>query len=192
MAKNKLECEMNNVNREESLISKIFTKGNLKKENGFTLVELLIVLTIVGMMMGAVMMFFLNNFRTYNRETDDIYAQTQANKAMAFLTEKIIGSSGNIVITGLATDPTYTFSFERGSPNNDFVAFHFVEATEELTYGIAVSRADAELNATNIVAESISDFYLVYSSGSRVVELRIESTKNSNVINLVSNVSFRN
>ncbi len=186
---------MNAVNREESFINKIFTKVNLKEKKGFTLVELIIVLTIVGMTMGAIMMFFLNNFRTYNRETDDIFAQTQANRAMELLREKIIGSSGNIVITGMPTDPTYTFSFERGSPNNDFVAFHFVEATKELSYGIATARADAEFNATNatnIVSESLSDFYIVHTSGSRVVELRIESTKNSNVINLVSNVSFRN
>lgn len=183
------------MNREESFLQNTLMKCDLKNNKGFTLVELLIALILVGMSMSAIMFFFITNFRTYNRETDDIFTQTQANRAIEFLTEKIIASSGNIVITGIATDPTFTVSLERGSPNNDFIAFHFVESTKELSYGAGISRASAELNATNatdIVAESISDFYIVYTSGSRVVEIVIESRKNSNVVNLVSNVSYRN
>ncbi|MCD5414598.1 MAG: hypothetical protein LR001_06310, partial [Clostridiales bacterium] len=78
---------------------------------------------------------------------------------------------------------------------NGFIAFHFNEANQILSFGSASSRLDAINDATSashVVAEQISDFFIDHQIGSRIKTITIESTMNNNVIKLESKVSYRN
>ena len=179
----------------EYLKTRIIKKRLAGKNEGYTLIELLIILAVAGILLSAIMTFFITNFRNFNRETDDLHAQNQANKAMEFLTEKIIETSGNIETIGTDITITFTVSFERSSPHNGFIAFHFNEANQILSFGSASSRLDAINDATSashVVAEQISDFFIDHQIGSRIKTITIESTMNNNVIKLESKVSYRN
>lgn len=179
----------------EYLKTRIIKKRLAGKNEGYTLIELLIILAVAGILLSAIMTFFITNFRNFNRETDDLHAQTQANKAMEFLTEKIIETSGNIETIGTDITITFTVSFERSSPHSDFIAFHFNEENQILSFGSASSRLDAindARSASHVVAEQISDFFIEHQIGSRIKTITIESTMNNNVIKLESKVSYRN
>lgn len=179
----------------EYLKTRIIKKKLAGKNEGYTLIELLIILAVAGLLLTAIMTFFITNFRTFNRETDDLHAQTQANKAMEFLTEKIIETSGYIIVDGTDISPVFTVSFKRGSPHNDYIAFYFNEANQIISFGSASSRLDAindAASASDVVAEQISDFFIDHQIGSRIKTITIESTMNNNVIKLESKVSYRN
>ena len=164
----------------------------IKYEQGYTLIELLIITAVAGILISAIMTFFIINFRTFNRETDDLRAQTQASKAIEFLTEKIIETRGNIATVGTESTSTFTVSFQRGIPDNSFIAFHFDETNQKLSFGEASTRQDAIDNATAIVAEQISNFFIVHTGGSRIVTIKVESSTSNNVVELESKVSLRN
>ena len=159
----------------------------VNQKRGYTLIELLIIIAVAGILISAIMTFFLINFRTFNRETDDLRAQAQASKAMEFVVGNIMGSRG--VVGVIETSPRFVAVFKMGI--DDYMAFVF---DGDLYYGISsgvgASRGDAINNATTIVAEHITDFFI--SSNSRVITVQVTSTVNGNVVELESKVSLRN
>ena len=155
----------------------------VNQKRGYTLIELLIIIAVAGILISAAMTFFLINFRTFNRETDDLRAQTQASKAMEFVVENIMGSEG---VVDIATGPPFKAVFKIGA--DAYIAFAF--AGGNLLYGTGVDQTAAKNNATMVVAEQIT--YFSMSSDSRVVTVKVTSTVNGNVVELESNVSFRN
>ncbi|UWG98592.1 type II secretion system GspH family protein [Dehalobacter sp. DCM] len=76
-------------------------KDALKNNKGFTIIELLAVISLLAIVTVTISTFFLNNQRAYKMSVDEVTVQEQAQTAMSTIVEKTIESKG---IAALATD----------------------------------------------------------------------------------------
>ena len=62
----------------------------MKDNKGFTLIELIVILGLATIVMGAVMSFFIANYRSYNRLNTESELQYQSQYIINFMTDKIL------------------------------------------------------------------------------------------------------
>ena len=65
----------------------------MKDQKGFTLIELIVILGLTTIVMGAVMSFFIANYRSYNRINTESELQYQSQYIINFMTDKILGTN---------------------------------------------------------------------------------------------------
>lgn len=64
----------------------------MKDQKGFTLIELIVILGLATIVMGAVMSFFIANYRSYNRLNTESELQYQSQYIINFMTDKILAA----------------------------------------------------------------------------------------------------
>jgi len=63
-------------------------------KKGFTLIEMLITLALLGIVMAAISSFFLSNYRTLNNVSKELDFQREGEKAINLIIEKAMESKG--------------------------------------------------------------------------------------------------
>ncbi|MCT4621535.1 MAG: prepilin-type N-terminal cleavage/methylation domain-containing protein [Marinisporobacter sp.] len=64
--------------------------NTIKKNNGFTLIELILVVGIIGIILSAIFSFFLSNYKTFYRSDKQIEAQNIAQMTMDTIVKNVI------------------------------------------------------------------------------------------------------
>lgn len=67
-------------------------KAKLKKNQGFTLIELIVVVGIVGSVAAVAVTFLLNNYKIFNHENQKIDIQHEAQTAMNEIIDQVIAA----------------------------------------------------------------------------------------------------
>jgi len=123
---------------------------NKKQGNchGFTIVELLVTLSLTAMVIATLGSFFLNHLRSYHQAVEDVNVQDQVKTAMNLFVDKAMETKGITAIS--QTGDTYIVTLKTyGSP----LIFSYNSNTFQLKWGIN--------EATNIVAGEISEFIVI-------------------------------
>lgn len=156
-------------------------KYNHHNNKGFTLLELLIVLGIVGIITTAIFSFFLSNLKTFHRANDQIEAQYNAQNAMNKLVDYIIEAEG---IEGPLTTPiTFKMSADK------IIQIDYVDNSLNYREG---ENATAVKTDPYTFASNITRFTISSLTNDKGVNIDITSTKNDAVVNLSNQVYFRN
>lgn len=71
---------------------------NIIKKKGFTLIEVLIALGIMGIVAVAISTFFFSNFRIINETSVEIDLQREGEGAINLILEKAMGSNGILLV----------------------------------------------------------------------------------------------
>lgn len=147
---------------------------NKLNSKGFTLLELIIVLALVGMVISSIFSFLLFNMRTFNRGTDQVQAQHEAQMLM----DKVID---NIIET---EEKTSNGNYKVSS--SDFVRFKRDGTDVKMKIG-----ADDLTNPTNVIGRNITDFTISHITNKKIT-INIKSTINDTSVILENELFLRN
>lgn len=117
------------------------------KCHGFTVVELLVTLSLTAMVIATLGSFFLNHLRSYRQSVDDINLQDQVKTAMNLFMEKAMETKGITAISPIGDIP-YLVTLRKNDGTS--LIFSYNSTSYQLKWGI-----DA---ATNIVTGKVSEF----------------------------------
>lgn len=167
--------------------------GFLRRNRGFTMVELVVVMGIMGIVLLSISSFLINNIKTFNRAEDQVEAQHNIHIAMNEIIDNIIEARGIV-------DPIKSYSgggvkeiiFEINE--NSYLQYEFDNVTNTLSRGKGVNKTGI---TTSEYARHIEDFKVtkIFDSQSNTigVEITIKTELNDSDITLSKNrVHFRN
>ncbi len=176
-------------------------KNKLNNCRGFTIVELLVTVSLTAMLIVTVGSFFLNHLRSYHQAVEDISVQDQAKAAMNLFIEQAMETKGLSTLSAPEDNP-YIVKLERVKSEDDpedFLIFSYYHSEgdiseNQLKWGIGIDANDAE----NIVVGKITDFQVSYDGANpkmaRVAKVTIEVTGSDTGIpvTLENSLRFRN
>lgn len=161
-------------------------------QEGFTLVELLVVLGIMGIILSAIFSFFLSNVKTFHRADNQMEAQYHAQMAMSQLVDYIVGAEGiNHLPEGAAI--TYPVSFKVSA--NDIIDIdHIIQIDYKNNELIFYERQSLSglVEKTNTFGKNITNLSISPLANNKGVRINITSTKNDAIVSLQNEVFFRN
>lgn len=170
---------------------------SFKGKKGFTLIELITVLSIVVVVIGAVSSFLISNIKTYNMASDQIEVQDQAKKAMEFFIDKAIEAKGIGRIVNDSYGNLKVFELIDSS-DHVYAAFHidrvkFGNENIELGFGTDIDHPEL----FELVAENLTAFTLEPREGTDLqnckgLKITITTKKNNSKVTLSSEVYYRN
>ncbi|MDR3586651.1 MAG: prepilin-type N-terminal cleavage/methylation domain-containing protein [Desulfosporosinus sp.] len=128
-------------------------KNKLGSRHGFTIVELLVTLSLTAMVIVTLGSFFLNHLRSYHRAVDDVLVQNQLKSAMNLFVEKAMVTTGITYLSSSGDSPYYVVFGESSGPP---LIFSYTPLSQQLKWGMGNAAADA----TNTVAGMITQFKL--------------------------------
>lgn len=170
-------------------------------KRGFTMVELVIVIAIMGVVFTAISSFLINNLKTFHRAEDQIDTQYNAQIAMNEIVDYIMESQG---IVSIKPNPG---AYMGGSLNvreiifkikdNEYIKYDYNDQNKELSRGKGSSLGSID---TDLYASNIEDFNveLIIDSGvtdykkSKGIIINIETLIKDSNIKLTNQVYFRN
>ncbi|MCT4565290.1 MAG: type II secretion system protein [Maledivibacter sp.] len=158
----------------------------IKHKKGFTMVELVIVIAIMGIVFIAISSFLLTNIKTFHRAEDQIDAQSSAQIAMNVIVDGIMEAQQIV-------DPISTYDHDTVREikfrihGNRTIQFDYDNSKNTLTKieknGASTTRSE--------YAENIENFN-VTKIGSNGVKITITTELNDSEITLTNEVYFRN
>lgn len=147
-----------------------------RKEKGFTLVEVLITLAILGIILPIIFTFFLTNYKTLNKSEIEVEVQTQAEKAIEKITNIAIESS-NVIISTEGTDEKIDNSVEYLKLSKNLVMEHIftVEDNKLMLKTIDNGVDKGKIEIANFVEYVICKEITIISAGvTKVIGIEIE------------------
>lgn len=109
---------------------------NAKFEQGFSLLELMIALTVTLIIMGAATTLLATSLRTRTRENKRSEALSDAERALSMMSREIGNSGYGLTTNGIATNDSSTSSIRvrANLDNNSTLAVSDIEADEDVRY----------------------------------------------------------
>ena len=110
----------------------------MKNKNGFTLIELIVILALASVVMLAVMSFLIANYRSYNVINTESELQYQSQYIINYITDKILEANkfeGNTFYYNDDNEVTFTFDADetRDEYKNKIEYRHIDEEGNEIT-----------------------------------------------------------
>lgn len=138
----------------------------MKDKRGFTLIELIVILGLATIVMGAVMSFFIANYRSYNVINTETELQYQSQHIINSITDKILEANKFVGNTFYYNDGSEsTFSFDEDETRIDYknkIEYrHIDEEGDEITkiplgeYVVGLDIGISEISASEVVIELI-------------------------------------
>ena len=195
------------------------TLQHRKAERGFSILELLISLTITLLIMSAATSLLATSLRTRTRENKRSEALSDAQRALSMMSREIGNSGYGLTNNGIAVNDSSATSIRvRADLNNDWtLADSALEADEDVRYlfqanNRTIVRFSPFLapNGTTVMAYDVTFMQLTYYDANGVaitdtqydraervrVEIRVELPATmgigASVVGLVSDVALRN
>lgn len=175
----------------------IYTHG----KKGFTMVELVIVIAIMGVVFTAISAFLINNLKTFNRAENQIDAQYNAQVAMNQIVDNImesqcivsINSNTGSYLGGVLDVSDIIFKIK----DDEYIKYEYNGEKNELSRGKGTSQGSID---TDLYASNVERFYveLIIDSGdtaykeSKGIIIHIETLIKDSNIKLTNQVHFRN
>ena len=125
------------------------------KKKGFTLIEILVVVTVIGIVMTAITVIFINSFRAKSRITVADILEQSGSQVLAELKDKIIAAPADgIPVCGGSGFPSSTITLTSGEDGGETI-LTCVEGSK-----IASSSANGAFDLTpgNVVVSGCSSF----------------------------------
>ena len=195
--------------------------GTSRNEAGFSLLELLISITITLAIMAAATTLLATSLRTRTRENKRTEALTDAQRALSMMSREIGNSGYGLTDNGVATSDSGTDSIRvrANLNNNSTLAASTLEADEDIRYVfqssnktiVRFSPVPSPDGTTTVMANGVTFMQLRYfdSSGAAItnaslynraervkievhVELPATAGLPASVVGLVSDVALRN
>ena len=192
-----------------------------KVEQGFSLLELMIALTVTLIIMAAATTLLATSLRTRTRENKRSEALNDAERALSMMSREIGNSGYGLTTNGIAVNDSGTTSIRvrANLDNNAFLAVSDSEADEDVRYMlqsgnrtiVRFSPLPSPNGTTTVVAYDVTFMQLSYYDANGVVitdptqynlaervtiEIRVELPATmgapSSVVGLVSDVALRN
>lgn len=158
----------------------------IKHKKGFTMVELVIVIAIMGIVFTAISSFLLNNIKTFHRAEDQIDTQYSAQIAMNVIVDSIMegqGVEGHISTYDFDTVEKIVFRIN----DDKLIQFDYDNIKKTLTKiekdGVSTTKTEFAKNIKNFYVEKI---------GNTKVKIIIATELNDSEITLTNEVYFRN
>ncbi len=172
----------------------------IKQNKGFTLVELVVALSLMGMVMSSIFTFFMVNYKTFFRANNQTDAQYNAQIAMDEMVDYIvraekIESINPIISTNIETDIN-DIIFKLN--DNEYFEVQYNDSTKKLFRGIDTNITTI---TTNEYANNITKFEVkllgdsTFSSDYREckgIRIMIESIVDGQTVKIENEVYFRN
>jgi prepilin-type N-terminal cleavage/methylation domain-containing protein len=196
---------------------------NLRKaklEQGFSLLELMIALTVTLILMAAATTLLATSLRTRTRENKRSEALNDAERALSMMSREIGNSGYGLATNGIATNDSSTTSIRvrANLDNNSTLAFSDAEADEDVRYMlqsnnrtiVRFSPKPSPNGTTTVMAYDVTFMQLSYYDANAVlitdatynraervrIEIRVELPATmgtpASVVGLVSDVALRN
>ncbi|PKM72352.1 MAG: hypothetical protein CVU91_10155 [Firmicutes bacterium HGW-Firmicutes-16] len=172
----------------------------MKNDNkGFTLIELMISLTIFAVLVTAVFSFMLAGSRSYSTVTNRLNLNVQSQLALNQLESYIIDCNA-----GLYYADNTLYIFNRGSSDTqyDVHVFKYDDASKQIKYGYGKNSANlvggnfsCTVTAEDLLAENVTAFSVTtVSDGTRLTSATVSLvlTSNSASFNAQKTIALRN
>ncbi len=163
----------------------------MKHQKGFTLVELLVALGLVGIIISVVMSFFITNIKSYEAINIDSELQYQSQYIINFMTNKILESKkivsinrvnsnlSNTTETGISyisfqygTDDTICHNFEINSNKEILYKDGAVGVTADKVFGNHVEELKITPISSSFEHTKSIEIYLKLQNGSKSYEAK--------------------
>ena len=168
----------------------------IKGDKGFTLVELLVSLAIMGIVLAAIFSFFLFNYKNFIREDENAEIQYQLQMAMNDIVDNVIyaeGISGTPTTDGDSKIKKIIFQRQGTSGTEYYIIEH---STEALLYAETDSDTPESEDATNEFADCIEYLKITPTDGDYDtcdgIEIEIKGVKGDSELIINNIVYFRN
>jgi prepilin-type N-terminal cleavage/methylation domain-containing protein len=170
-------------------------KVSYKNKKGFTLIELIVALSIAVIVISAVGSFLVSNLKSFNMANDQIDSQAQAKKALEFFTDTVMQGSG------ITTDMDSTQDYTKVTAMNVTGYGSFtVDRSDPLNIQFKYKALDDMDNT--LIAQYLTSFTLeplpqstgmsFSSSNCTGVKITVTTKKNNAQVTLDNEVYFRN
>lgn len=173
-----------------------------KNSKGFTIVELLVSLGIMGIVFAAIFSFFLFNYKNFIREDENAEIQYQLQMAMNNIIENVIYSEGVYNEPKKIDGKEYEIEkiiFQR--EDSGVTEYYIIEYETKKLYYVATKSDDPENeDATNEFADYIDYLKITPIDGvpdgtydtCKGIEIEIKGVKGNSKLTLKNRVYFRN
>jgi|GEM_PF-2468057 len=156
-------------------------------KKGFTLIEMLITLALIGIVMGAISSFFLTNYKTLNNVSKELDFQREGEKAISFIIDKAMESKGigevqpnnnaNSSDEKDVTKVVFKIPLSTGEVNEHGHVFSLVQVNGENQLRYGNGTLDTVTNTYNVttdtvIARGIKSIELKSSQGEALKEAR--------------------
>jgi prepilin-type N-terminal cleavage/methylation domain-containing protein len=159
-------------------------KNYYVNNKGYTLIELVIVLSILGIVMSSVYAFLTTNIHSFNRADDQIEVQYQAQIVMDRITDNAMESSSFFTRGGI-----FVFEQIEEMGKSQFILYR-LKGLEKRLYITESTLLNAE--PSTLLADYISSINIVPTSDNEGVKITVTADKNGASISLQNTIYFRN
>lgn len=173
--------------------------GYIRSKKGFTMVELVIVIAIMGVVFTAVSSFLLTNLKTFYRADDQIDAQYNAQMAMNDIIDNIMESQSIVSIKpNPGADIGRTLNVSEiifKIKDDEYIKYDYSDKELSRGKGSSLGNIDLDPYVTNVEAFSVE---LIVDSGvtdykkSKGIIINIDTLVKKSNIELTNQVYFRN
>lgn len=173
----------------------------MKDNKGFTLIELIIVVAIMGIVMTATSSFFISNLRAFSLAEDQFETQHNSSMAVGDIGRQIMECEG--IDTYDSTNQRYIFYRIRDGART-YIRYDYDSSSNTLSSGIGSTKSSITMSST---AEAIEAFSidLLREDGTTIspitpttitetkgISLRIRSEESRSSIDIDNTFFFRN
>ena len=161
----------------------------ISNQRGFTLVELIVVMSIVGLVIGSVGLFLVNNVKAFHKDQNQEIVQEQVQLAMDKVIKLAMGGQ-SIEAPEISEDlslKTWTIDTDEGP-----VKIFYDEASDRLSYQLSGDPDDI------LIAEYINSFTIKDTHGGATgpddpgIEITVGAKITKSRVELTNQVFFRN
>ncbi len=170
-----------------------------KENKGFTLIELMISLTIFAVLVTAVFSFMLAGSRSYSSVTSRLNLDVQSQLSLNQLESYIIDCNAGLYY---ADNTLYIFNKGTSGTQYDVHVFKYDDASNQIKYGYGKNAANlvggsftCTVTASDLLAENVTAFSVTtVSDGTRLISasVSLSMTSNSSSIDAQKTIALRN